>query len=67
MTLTKCPKCNGELKPNDIQKEVDLSCVRCSRGWKKQPDGTWHSRGTAYLEIANAQGEYIDTIIPKDE
>jgi len=60
MTLKKCPRCGGELRPDTILKEVDLSCPRCGRGWKEQSDGTWHSRFTATLEIVNAQGEYIE-------
>ena len=65
--MKKCPRCKGELRPDDIREEVDLQCDRCGRGWKKQPDGTWHSRWTATLEIVNAQGEYIDRIIPEVE
>lgn len=66
MTLKKCPKCGGKLRPH-ILKDVDLICVRCHRGWKEQPDGTWHSRGTACLEIVNAQGEYIDVDMGLEE
>lgn len=58
-TLKECPKCRGILIPNDILKEVDLTCRKCRRGWKEQPDGTWHSRFTASLEVVNAEGEYI--------
>ena len=60
MTLKKCPKCGGILRPDTIREEIDLQCSRCGRGWKEQPDGTWHSRWTATLEIVNAKGEYID-------
>lgn len=60
MTLKKCPRCGGELVVDTIREEVDLHCLRCSRGWKEQPDGTWHSRFTASLEIVDAQGEYIE-------
>lgn len=67
MTLKKCPKCGGELVVDTIREEVDLFCLQCRRGWKEQADGTWHSCFTAYLEIANAQGEHIDTVIPKDD
>ena len=58
MTLKKCPKCDGELRPHSL-KDIDLGCVRCGRGWKEQPDGIWHSRGTATLEIVDAQGQYM--------
>ena len=60
MILEKCPKCKGNLLIDTIRDEVDLHCVRCGRGWKKQPNGTWHSRFTATLEILNTKGEYID-------
>ena len=58
MTLKVCPKCKGELRPH-VLKDVDLRCPRCGRGWKEQSDGTWHSRGTATLEIVNANGEFM--------
>ena len=57
MTLKDCPKCNGPLRPETIHKEIDLQCDLCGRGWKEQPDGTWHSRWVAIVEVVDADGQ----------
>jgi hypothetical protein len=53
-----CFHCGGDLKPS-VSKEMDYTCIRCRRGWKRVGD-EWHSRATTELAVYGLDGRLID-------
>jgi hypothetical protein len=57
-----CPHCGGRLieaKKYNMDRDYDYDCARCSRGWRIQNDGSWHSLFSANIDKYSKE-EVID-------